>query len=424
MKKILGLDLGTNSIGWALVEQDFDNKEGKIIDIGSRIIPMSQDVLGKFDSGVTETQTKARTGFRGVRRLRERALLRRERLHRVLNILGFLPEHYSSQIDFEKRLGQFIAEHEPKLAYHNSNIEGKFEFIFKNAFNEMLSEFRIHQPQLLENNKLIPFDWTIYYLRKKALYHKIEKEELAWLLLHFNQKRGYYQLRGEEIEENENKTVEYHSLKVIKVEDSGDKKKDETWYNVHLENGWIYRRTSKQPLEWTGKTKEFIVTTELNDDGSIKTDKEGKEKRSFRSPAEDDWTLIKKKTEYDIEKSKKSVGEFIFDTLLQNPNQKIKGRLIRTIERRYYKSELEQILRTQIKEHEELRNSKLYKQCIEDLYTSNEVHRNTIANRDFSYLFINDILFYQRPLKSKKSEISDCSFEKRDRKIKIDTTSL
>ena len=24
MKKILGLDLGTNSIGWALVENDFD----------------------------------------------------------------------------------------------------------------------------------------------------------------------------------------------------------------------------------------------------------------------------------------------------------------------------------------------------------------------------------------------------------------
>ena len=27
MKKILGLDLGTNSIGWALIEQDFENKE-------------------------------------------------------------------------------------------------------------------------------------------------------------------------------------------------------------------------------------------------------------------------------------------------------------------------------------------------------------------------------------------------------------
>jgi hypothetical protein len=35
-----------------------------------------------------------------------------------------------------------------------------------------------------------------YYLRKKALSHKITKEELAWLILNFNQKRGYYLLRG------------------------------------------------------------------------------------------------------------------------------------------------------------------------------------------------------------------------------------
>jgi hypothetical protein len=28
-KNILGLDLGTNSIGWALINQDFDKKEGE-----------------------------------------------------------------------------------------------------------------------------------------------------------------------------------------------------------------------------------------------------------------------------------------------------------------------------------------------------------------------------------------------------------
>ena len=116
MKTILGLDLGTNSIGWALINQNFerkddktiDLKEGTIIDIGSRIIPMSQDVLGKFDSGVSISQTAERTGYRSVRRLRERHLLRRERLHRVLNVLNFLPKHYGQQIDFEKRLGKFI----------------------------------------------------------------------------------------------------------------------------------------------------------------------------------------------------------------------------------------------------------------------------------------------------------------------------
>ena len=81
MKKILGLDLGTNSIGWALVQQDFEKKEGNILGMGSRIIPMAQDVLDTFSGGKPlETQTAARTGYRGVRRLRERHLLRRERL--------------------------------------------------------------------------------------------------------------------------------------------------------------------------------------------------------------------------------------------------------------------------------------------------------------------------------------------------------
>ncbi len=68
---------------------------------------MSQDIMGDFGKGNSVSQTAERTRLRGVRRLRERHLLRRERLHRVLNVLGFLPEHYAQQIDFEGKLGQF-----------------------------------------------------------------------------------------------------------------------------------------------------------------------------------------------------------------------------------------------------------------------------------------------------------------------------
>ena len=89
MKNILGLDLGSNSIGWALVQQDFENKQGKIMAAGSRIIPMDQGILGDFEKGNTVSQTAERTTYRSMRRLRERHLLRRERLHRVLHILGF-----------------------------------------------------------------------------------------------------------------------------------------------------------------------------------------------------------------------------------------------------------------------------------------------------------------------------------------------
>ncbi len=416
MKNILGLDLGTNSIGWAVINaqqnennQTFIPKE--IVAAGSRIIPMDAAILGNFGNGKTKSQTKDRTDFRGTRRLRERNLLRRERLHRILDLMGFLPKHYAQKLN---RYGKFIDESEPKLAWKKDE-SGKFEFIFKNSFNEMLADFRQNQPLLTAENRKVPYDWTIYYLRKKALTQKVSKEELSWILLNFNQKRGYYQLRGEDEEEKKNQLVEFYALKVNAVEDSGEKKKDDIWYNIHMENGWVYKRSSKYPLDWVGKTKEFIVTTDINDDGTPKKDKDGNIKRSFRAPKDDDWTLVKKKTELNIDNyiktSNQTVGAYIYDSLLQNPSQKIKGKLIRTIERKYYKEELRMILEKQKLFHSELTNKELYSKCLNELYVVNEAHKNNVGNRNFTYLFIDDIIFYQRPLKSKKSLIDNCPYE-------------
>ena len=415
MKKILGLDLGTNSIGWAVVNADDITRENEstylkptsISSAGSRIIPMSADILGNFDAGNSVSQTAERTGFRGVRRLHERNLLRRERLLRVLKLMGFLPEHFADQID---KHGKFINHIEPKLAWKKC-ADGKSDFLFKESFNEMLADFAQHQPQLVADGKKVPYDWTIYYLRKKALTQRLTKEEFAWILLQFNRKRGYYQLRGEDEDEQQDKLVEFIAQKVIRVEATDEKKGDDVWYNVYLENGMVYRRTSKMPLDWEGKVKEFIVTTDLEKDGMPKKDKDGNIKRSFRAPKEDDWTLLKKKTEHDIECSQMTVGCYIYDHMLQKPNQKIIGKLVRTVERKYYKDELRQILETQVALMPELKDDTLYNRCIEELYPNNEAHRKNIAKPDFANLFINDILFYQRPLKSKKSLISDCPYE-------------
>ncbi len=406
-KIILGLDLGTNSIGWALINSNFTKKEGALKGVGSRIIPMSQDVLGKFDSGVSISQTADRTAYRGVRRLTQRHLLRRERLHRVLNILGFLPTHYANNIDFDNKLGQF--KKETKLNY-KINKDNKNEFIFMNSFNKMLEEFRCK-----EKNVKIPLDWTLYYLRKKALTQKISKEELAWIILNFNQKRGYYQLRGEEIDNESGKIEEFYTLRVKKVEETEDKNSKGTWYKVILENDWIYKRQSKESLaNWIGKNKEFIITTNKDKDGSLILDKDGNVKRSFRAvDSEKDWIAIKKKTEQHIEKSKKTVGSYIYETLLENPSQKIRGKLVKTIERKFYKDELVKILKEQIKHHTELQDINLYNKCLAELYAKNEAHKSNIISKGFDYLFIDDIIFYQRPLKSKKSEIANCAYESR-----------
>lgn len=403
MKRILGLDLGTASIGWAVVSQD-ENTTLNIDNIGSRIIPTDAKALSDYGRGNTVSQTKERTAFRSVRRLQERHLLRRERLFRLLKIIGYLPQHFSCHID---SYGHFVDDSEPKIAWNGGT------FIFKDSFDEMLAEFKKYNPELFSNeSQKIPYDWTLYYLRQKAIREKISREELAWIILNFNQKRGYYQLRGEdEDDKKDGEKVEYKALKVISVEATDQKKGNQIWYKVHLENGWIYSRASSTPLDWEGKVREFIITTQLNTDGTPKLTKDGEVKRSFRAPNDDDWALLKIKSENDILESNKSVGEYIYDSLLQNPSQKIKGGLVRVIERRFYKDELIAILKKQCEYHSELSDITLYNEVVEDLYRSNEGYRSSIEGRDMVYLIVDNIIFYQRPLKTKRSQIADCKFE-------------
>ncbi len=415
MKKILGLDLGTNSIGWALVQTGDELSDNKILKLGSRIIPMSQKVLSNFDSGVTESQTAVRTSYRSMRRIRQRYLLRRERLLRVLHIMGFLPTHYDQAFGWDrcngKTYGKFINESEPKLAWAK-DLQGKNRFIFMDSFSEMVRDFQTAHPDLMKGGKSIPMDWTLYYLRDKALRAPITRHELAWILLNFNQKRGYYQLRGEEENEDKSKLVEYCVLKVIGVEETEEKRGKETWYNVRLENGWVYRRSSRTPLtDWIGKKREFIVTTELEPDGSVKIDKEGKERRSFRAPDANDWNLQKKRMEADIETSGMTVGSYIYHHILTNPTEKVQGKLVRTIERKYYKEELTAILRKQAEFIPELTSTSMLKSCIQELYEKNVAHQDSLLRKDLINLLIEDLIFYQRPLKSKKSLIGNCPYE-------------
>ncbi|MCD7938070.1 MAG: type II CRISPR RNA-guided endonuclease Cas9 [Tannerellaceae bacterium] len=411
MKNIVGLDLGTNSIGWAIVSADGKGNPEKVVKAGVRIIPMSQDILGKFNNGNSISQTAERTGYRGTRHLRERHLLRRERLHRVLHLLGFLPVHYDQSIGWNKEepamYGKFLPETEPKLAW-DTDEKGRKQFLFTDSYREMLEEFRKSQPGISH----VPYDWTIYYLRKKALTVPLSPQELAWLILHFNRKRGYYQLRGEE-EENKGKTEEYHSLKVVEVEkEEQSGKGGSEWYAIRLENGWVYRRSSKIPLfDWVGTTRDFIVTTDLDADGQPKTDKEGVVKRSFRAPKEDDWALVKKKTETELMLSGKTVGEYIFDTLLSTPYRKVRGQLIRTIERRFYKEELKQILYKQQQFLPVLTDREIFTCCVAELYPNNLPHQQNVLTKDLCHLIVEDILFYQRPLKSQKHLIANCPYE-------------
>lgn len=377
---------------------------------------MDAATLGDFASGNTKSQTAERTAKRSARRIRERFLLRRERLHRLLHLLGFLPKHYEEKIGWDldndsKHYGTFLKNEEPKIAWMR-NEEKKYEFIFQSSFHEMLEDFKKYHPEILYDDKKIPYDWTLYYLRQKALSQPIGKEELAWIILNFNQKRGYNQQRDEVLEASDDKKEEYMCLTVLSVTPDADAKGKDIWYNIRFENSDIvYRRKSKYPLNWIGKKRNIIVTTKLDEDGNPKLKKDGSIDYSVKSPNDDDWALQKIKTEQDLKTSQQTVGQFIYAALLANPSEKIRGGIVRTIERDFYKDELEKILQKQSEFHTELKDRSLYEKCINELYRNNEAHRNNIAKNDFIFLILEDVLFYQRPLRSKKSLIDDCPYE-------------
>lgn len=143
MAKILGLDLGTNSIGWALI----DDTLNKILGVGSRIFPMGVENLGDGEGEISKNAS--RTGARGVRRQFFRRRLRKKILLKALSENGMCPMIAK---DFEdwKKTKEFPSE---KLANW--------------------------------------FALNPYELRQKALCEKLSLEEIGRIFYHLIQRRGF-----------------------------------------------------------------------------------------------------------------------------------------------------------------------------------------------------------------------------------------
>lgn len=499
MKRILGLDLGTNSIGWAVVEIDHDKRIVRIIALGSRIIPMGAAEISTYESGGKLKSSAAdKTTNKSIRKNISRALLRRDRLHCVLNLLNMLPEHYKLDIEFVdekgKRSGKIIKGKEPKIAYY-SDDSGKKKFLFEQAYTEMEAEFKAIHPELFQKkgNKTprLPYDWTLYYLRKKALHSQLTSEELAWVIMSFLQKRGYEKVMGidekdDKKEEKEGELYEefntkvasvgllpqkstdgnsiYHiqlvdeygnhvfaydedaiyqvtktneykkvekitkldnegnangvkiiiseikNLEIVSVTDKHEFKRGKRTFEVQLDSGWKYDLISNYFPKIKGTRRDLVITSEFDKTGKLV------KPRSITMPNEDSKQLAKLKTETSLQAfnaDHKTIGvaSYIYDALLRNPAQKIKAGLIETIERDYYRQELSAILDCQKLYHPELCDKQNYINALTLLYPNNETHRNALAEQGFSYLFGEDIIFYQRDLKPKKSLVADCKYE-------------
>lgn len=91
MKKVLGLDLGTTSIGWAMVNQaDMKGEQSSIINVGVRVNPLTTDELGSFEKGKAITTNADRTLKRGMRRNQQRFKKRRDGLVAIMKREGWI----------------------------------------------------------------------------------------------------------------------------------------------------------------------------------------------------------------------------------------------------------------------------------------------------------------------------------------------
>ena len=93
MKTILGLDLGTTSIGWALVkEAECEGERSSIVRLGVRVNPLSTKDKDNFEKGKAITTNADRTLKRGMRRNLQRYKLRRAHLIDALKKYGLITD--------------------------------------------------------------------------------------------------------------------------------------------------------------------------------------------------------------------------------------------------------------------------------------------------------------------------------------------
>jgi len=429
MKKILGLDLGANSIGAALINvpeniADF-GKEGNIEWLGSRIIPMEGFVSSKtgkafkenpvdsFSKGVGLSKTATRRIKRGSRRLKQRYILRRTRLIKVFKILGWLPENFPENFKQEMR--------------NNENFKFRISD-FLPFSQETIDEAK----ELLgaENKKgeiKLPEDWIVYYLRKKGLSENLSFAELARITYMMNQRRGFKSsrkdLKDESVEERKwVEILKIKSVKQIDEEQTNNKnyKFEITPYSEKVQP-WIVERKKKP--EWEGKEYTCLITEkiETKKDGSKKIT-QNKPKVIDDSNREENWELCVTAQDNKIEESKVFPGTYFFNGLADSVKNKTDFKIRQiAVYRKRYKEELEAIWQKQLELNEELRkinsDQTVLIKLAEVLYPKqtelNKPKLAEILKNDLLHLISEDIIYYQRELKSQKNSKSECQYEKR-----------
>lgn len=389
-KRILGLDLGTTSIGWALVDEAVNPKEtSKIVKIGVRVNPLTTDEKDNFAKGADITTNAYRTLKRSMRRNLQRYKLRREALITILKQQGWIDD------------ATILAENGNHTTFQTWN------------------------------------------LRAKAATEAISLSELARVLLMINKKRGYKSSRKAK-SADEGEIID--GMQVAMQLYDNDLTPGQYSYNLLMDGKKIlpdyYRSDLKEEFRkiWMAQATyyEGLFTDELyekvqgkNDRQTwailqqswglvgTKSDKKGvelkKEQYRWRSEAThkqlelEQLAIVFQQINKQInnasgylgsigDRSKLlmlnhlTVGQYQLSELKQNPHHSLKNEVFYRAD---YMDEFERIWETQAKYHSEL-TEELKKEL-----------------RDI-------VIFYQRPLRSQKGLISFCELESKEIEVKVD----
>ncbi|MBK8851263.1 MAG: type II CRISPR RNA-guided endonuclease Cas9 [Saprospiraceae bacterium] len=387
-KSILGLDLGTTSIGFAHVYEDELNKSNsKILKLGVRVNPLTVEELSNFEKGITSkktgkpvTENAKRTNSRQARRRLDRFQLRRKYLREVLlnakiinektplNEDGKNSTHSTYKIrakaaEIEVPLSDFakvLFAINKKRGYKSSR-KAKSEdegqaidsmAIAKSLYESSLTPGQYVYKRLVEKKNTIP-----------DFYRSDLKDELdkIWTFQsQFHPELLTPELKKELEGKGQKATVGifWHKFQLSTAENKGkrEEKRNQTykWRNDAVEK------------ELTKEELAFVIA-EVNNNISSSSGYLGA--ISDRSK--------------ELFFNKETVGQNLYKQLVNNRHTSLKNQIFY---RQDYLDEFEQIWETQSKYHPELTTN--LKSTIRDV-----------------------VIFYQRKLKSQKGLISLCEFE-------------
>ncbi|WP_298265435.1 type II CRISPR RNA-guided endonuclease Cas9 [uncultured Lutibacter sp.] len=382
MKKILGLDLGTTSIGWALVnEAEYKNEKSEIIKLGVRVNPLTTDEQTDFEKGRPLSINADRTLKRGARRNLQRFKLRRK------NLIEILEKH------------QIITN---KTALTE---------IGKNTTHQTLS------------------------LRAKAAVEKIELEDFAKVLLAINKKRGYKSSR-KSINEDEGIAVDGMAVAKKLYEDNitpgqyvyqlliEGKKYIPDFYRSDLQNEfdkvWTFQKQFYpdvlddelyKALQGQGQQnsrKRFLAIK------GIYT-AENKGKRDVIKLQHYKWRANSISKQLSIEEVAYAIVEI--NNNLNNSSGYLGAISDRSKKLYFKKITVGQYLYNQIQKnrHTSLKNQVFYRQDYLDEFEQiweTQARYYPVLTKELKEEIRDVIIFYQRKLKSQKHLISNCQFEK------------